>query len=207
MDLEEPFHGDVVVALDEAARDVAVEGVGQDLVAGAVVGGMVTDQGVPRLLGVEHGGVELTAGLDAGRGEGVVGDPALGVADALEPEGVGQPAGGVDGEDEHLAAAVRRRHGRRRGRRRGLAHPAGTAGHDDLARGQQTVERAVGRPCRGTPRPASETELLSERTRHLADAAQTVEAGEEERQVQHGNGGVDRRRAVAPGARHGSAAG
>ncbi len=109
MDLEQALHGDVVVALDEAARDVAVEGVGQDLVAGAVVGGMVTDQGVPRLLGVEHGGVELAPGLDAGRGEGLVRDPSLGVADAVEPEGVGQAAGRVDGEDEDLA--------RRRGRR------------------------------------------------------------------------------------------
>ena len=106
VDLVEALHGDVVVALDEPARDVLVQRVGQDLVPGLLVGGMAADQGVPRLLGVEHGRPQLTPGLEAGGPEGLVGHPVLGVADPVQAEGVGQPLGRVDGEDEHLAAVA-----------------------------------------------------------------------------------------------------
>jgi len=47
MDLEEALHRYVVVALDEAPRDVAVQRVGEDLVAGAGVRSLVLDEIVP----------------------------------------------------------------------------------------------------------------------------------------------------------------
>ena len=119
---------------------------------------------VPRLLGVEHGRAELAPGLHPGGDEGLVGDAPLGVPDAFEPERVGQTAGRVDGEHEHLAAETRRGHGGGGGRRRGLAHAAGAAGHDDLLGGQQAVERsaALAWRRRGRARPSG-TQLLAER--------------------------------------------
>ena len=149
VDLVEPLHGDVVVALDEAAGDVLVERVGQDLVPGLRVGGVPADQRVPRLLGVEHGRPQLAPRLDPGGPEGLVGHPVLGVADPVEAEGVGQPLGRVDGEHQHLAAVADGGHDRRGGRRGGLAHPPGPAGDDDLLGGQQPVDRPAGRPRHG----------------------------------------------------------
>ena len=67
VDLVEPLHGDVVVALHEAAGDVLVQRVGEDGVAVASSGACAQHQVVPRLLGVEHRGPQLAAGLDAGR--------------------------------------------------------------------------------------------------------------------------------------------
>ena len=116
VDLVEPLHGDVVVTLDEARRDVPVERVGQNLVAGAAVGRVAANEGVPRLLRVEHGRPQLAPRPDAGGPEGLVGDPVLLVADAVEAEGIGQPPGRVDGEHEHLAAVADGGHARRRRR-------------------------------------------------------------------------------------------
>ena len=84
-------------------------------------------------------------GFTPGGEEGLVGHAPLGVADPFEPQGVGQSAGGVDGEHEHLAAEMRGGHGRSRGRGRRLAHPPGPARHHDLLRRQEAVER---RPAR-----------------------------------------------------------
>ena len=108
VDLVEALHGDVVMALDEPTRDVAVQGVGQDLVAGARVGGMAPNEGVPRLLHVEHGRPQLAPGTQSCRPEGVVGHAVLVIADSAQAQSVGQPAGGVHGEDEHLAAVALR---------------------------------------------------------------------------------------------------
>ena len=157
VDLVQPLHGDVVVALDELAGDVLVERVGQDGLAGRGVGGVGAHQGVPRLLGVEHGGPQLAAGLHPGCGEQLVGHAGLDVAELLEAEGVGQAAGRVDGEHQHLAAQVGGGHGPGGGRGGGLADPAGAAEDHDLLGGEQLLERAGrdlvgGAVLRGGPR-------------------------------------------------------
>ena len=72
--------------------------------------------------------------------------PGLDVAEPLDAEGVGEPLGRVDGEDEHLAAEVGRRHRRRRRRRRRLADAARAAVDDDLL-GRERAARAW--PSRG----------------------------------------------------------
>ena len=91
---------------------------------GDLVGRVAEHEVVPRLLGVEHGRPQLAARAHAGLLERLGGHRLLDVAEALEPQRVGQPPGGVDGEHEHLAAE--RRGGHRRGRGRGgrLAHAA-----------------------------------------------------------------------------------
>ena len=67
--LVQALHRDVVVALHEPARDVLVDRVGQDGVAGLGVGRVAAHEVVPRLAGVEHGHPQLALGLEAGRGE------------------------------------------------------------------------------------------------------------------------------------------
>ncbi len=144
VDLVEPLHGDVVVALHELAGDVLVERVGQDGVAGGGVGGVQADEVVPARLRVEHGGEELASRLDAGVGEGRPRHLGLDVAELLEAQGVGQPLGRVDGQHQHPAPEVAGGHGPQgRGARR-LAHPARATGDDDLLGGQQRLEGGRG---------------------------------------------------------------
>ena len=59
VDLVEPLHGDVVVRLHEAARDVLVQRVGEDLLPRFLVGRVGADEVVPTLLRVEHGRPQL----------------------------------------------------------------------------------------------------------------------------------------------------
>ena len=68
VDLEEPLHRDVVVALHEARGDVVVQPVLEDPVRGRLVGRVPQHELVPRLLRVEHRGPQLATRLDAGRG-------------------------------------------------------------------------------------------------------------------------------------------
>ena len=150
VDLVEALHGDVVVALDEAPRDVAVQGVGQDLLPGVGVGGVAPDQGVPALLGVEHGRPQLAAGRDPGLLEDLPGRSAARCCRSPAARGRRPAAGRVDGEDEDPPPVVAGGHGRRRRRRGRLAHSPGPAGHDDLLGGQQAVERS---PARGPGGP------------------------------------------------------
>ena len=175
VDLVEPLHGDVVVALDELAGDVLVERVGQDGVAGLVVGGVGAHQVVPRLLGVEHGRPQLAPGLDPGGGEQLVGHPGLDVAELLEAQGAGQPPGRVDGEHQHLAAQVGGRHGARGRGRGGLAHAARAAGDHDLLR-----PRAAARGCRsagGLARPAWPAWPVDRPLRRAARATSVADLG------------------------------
>jgi hypothetical protein len=125
----------------EPAGDVDVERVGEDGVAGGGVGGVGPHQVVPRLLGVEHGGPQLAPGLDAGPGEQAGVDLGLDVAELLQAQGVGQALGGVDGDDQHLAAQLGAGHGAQGRGGGGLAHPAGAAADHDLLGRQQLVER------------------------------------------------------------------
>ena len=144
VDLVEALHGHVVVALDELAGDVLVQRVDQDRVAGGGVGGVQADQVVPGLLGVQHGGPQLALGLDTGRGERLGRHLRLDVAEALEPQRVGQPLGRVDGQHQHLAAQVGGRRGTdRRGGGR-LADAAGAGRHDDLLGRAQLLDRRRG---------------------------------------------------------------
>ena len=187
VELVEPLHGDVVVALHEAAGDVVVERVGEDGVAGGGVGGVAAHEVVPRLLGVEHGGPQLAPGLgDAGGGERLGRDLRLHVAEALQAEGVGQPPGRVDGEHQHLAAELGGGHGRGRRRGRGLAHPARAAADDDLLGRQQLLERgrALGRPGVLTGRPPSVAQLRAEGLGDLARGPHAVAALEQLGHVQ-----------------------
>jgi hypothetical protein len=145
VDLIEPFHGDVVVALDELAGDVLVERVGQDGLEGGLVGRVQAHQVVPAGLRVQHRGEQPTSGLDAGVGEGRAGDLALDVAERLEAQGVGQALGGVDGQHQHPTAEVGSGHRRERGRVRRLAHASGATGDHHLVGGQELLERRRGR--------------------------------------------------------------
>ncbi len=94
VDLVEPLHRDVVVRLDEARRDVLVQRVGQDLLAGLGVGCMRPDEVVPTLLGVEHRRPQLSPRGGRRPGERLVGDADLVVPDPLQAERVGQPSPG-----------------------------------------------------------------------------------------------------------------
>ena len=67
VDLEEPFHRDVVVALHEARGEVVVQPVLEDAVRGLLVGRVAQHEVVPRLLGVEHRRPQLAARLDPRR--------------------------------------------------------------------------------------------------------------------------------------------
>ncbi len=155
VDLVEALHRDVVVALDEASRDVGVERVLQDGVAGLGVGRVPMDEVVPRLLRVEHRRPQLAMRGDPALGERLGRHTDLDVAELLESECVGQALGRVDGEHQHLAAEVDGRLRGHRGGGRGLADTARAAADDDLASGQELLEGRRGRPGRGHQYPSS----------------------------------------------------
>ena len=100
------LHRQVVVAVHEAAGDVLVQRVGQHGVADLGVGRVAADQLVPARLGVEHRRPQLAAAARAGGVEGGVRHPRGAVAEGADAEGVGEAAGRVDGEHEHLAALL-----------------------------------------------------------------------------------------------------
>ena len=70
---------------------------------GLLVGRVAHHQRVPALLRVEHRGPQLAARLEPAAANASVGHAPLDVADALDPERVGEALRGVDGHDEHLA--------------------------------------------------------------------------------------------------------
>ena len=144
VDLVEPLHRDVVVRLHEARRDVLVQRVGQDLLAGLLVGRMRADEIVPALLRVQHRRPQLAPRVAPRLGEHVVGDADLVVPDPLQPQRVGQPTGRVDRQHQDAAALFDHGGGGQRGGRRGLAHPSGSAGDDDVL-GRQQVPHRLGR--------------------------------------------------------------
>ncbi len=162
VDLVQPLHGDVVVTLHEPSRDVLVQRVGQDLVPGPGIGRVPADEGVPRLLGVEHRRPQLSPRLEPGSAEGLVGDAMLGIADPFETEGIGQPLGRVDGEDQHLAPVAQRGHQRGGGCGGCLADPTGPAGDGDLLGGEQAVHRPAAR--RGGLRPVRRSPCVGARS-------------------------------------------
>jgi hypothetical protein len=86
-------------------------------------------------LHVQHHRVQAAAGgrVDPGHG-------ARGVVEGLDAHRLRQPAGGVDGEDDDLAAALGSTQRESRGGR-GLADAAGAAAHDDAGGG--VVEEGV----------------------------------------------------------------
>src|SRR5262245_8893828 len=141
VNLEQPLHGDVVVALHELGSDVRVQRVGQDGVARAYVGRVAAHEVVPALLGVEHRHPELATRLEAGGGEGVGGDACLHVAESLESERARQAPGRIDGEHEDPSAEVRRGHGAEGGGDRGLADAARPAHDGDLLGGKEALDR------------------------------------------------------------------
>jgi hypothetical protein len=145
VDLVEPLHRDVLVPLGEAAADVLVDRVGEDPLCRRLVGRLPPHEGVPGLLGVEHRGEQRASGLDARRDERLSGHPSRGVADPSDAEGVGEAPSRVDGYDEDLRVGAHGGHDGEGGGGRRLADPSGPPGDDDLARGEQAVERRRGR--------------------------------------------------------------
>ena len=140
VDVVELLHGEVVVAVHEAAGDVLVERVGQHGVAHLDVRRVAADEIVPAGLGVEHRRPQLAARGDAGRLERGVGDLRGDVAEGADAEGIGQPPGRVDGDDEHAPALIHGGgHADRRGERR-LADAARTEHEHHLLARQQRVE-------------------------------------------------------------------
>ena len=107
--LVELLHRQVVVAVDEAARDVDVERVRQHRLTNLGVRCVAADELVPARLGVEHRGPQLAARLDTGRCERVVGHPRRGVPERTDAERVGKAARRIDGQHEHPPAEVGRR--------------------------------------------------------------------------------------------------
>ena len=142
VDVVQPLHRDVVVAVHEASGDVLVQRVGEDRVAGRGVGSVPAHEVVPRLLRVEHRDPELAARDDTGSRERAVVDASLDVAERLEPERVRETACRVDGEHEDPSPVLRGRHRGGRRRRRRLADSTRAARDDDLLRGEQRIERA-----------------------------------------------------------------
>ena len=150
VDLEQALHRDVVVTLHEARGEVGVQAVLEDAVRGRRVGRVPAHEVVPRLLRVEHRGPQLAARLDARGLQHLVRHPVRFVADAVEAERGREPAGGVDGEHERLAAEAGRGTERGRGRHRRLADTAGAAADHDLLGREELLERR--RPRAARPR-------------------------------------------------------
>ena len=146
VELAELLHRHVLLRARERAGDRLVEGVREDLVG--LLGGRVGDDDlVERPLHVEHHRVERATG----RRVDVVHRPR-GVVELGEAHRLGEPPGGVDGEDDDLAPLLRRAQSESGGRG-GLADPAGAAAHDDVGMpvGEQRVD-VQPRGSRGGPR-------------------------------------------------------
>ena len=104
----------------------------------------------------------------------------------FEPERGREPARGIDGEHQHLAAEPNRSTERGRGRDRRLADATRSAEHHDFLRREQLLERrriVVVTPPR-LHDAVSQAELLAERVGDHPRDAQTVGAHEEIRHVQ-----------------------
>ena len=138
VELVEALGRDVVVGGHELPGDVLVERVAEDRVTGGGVRRVTPHQRVPRLLRVQHGHPQLAAGrLDRRRL-----DPDRHVAQrAVEPQGGGQPPGGVDGEHQHLAGRAGGHPGAERGGEGRLADAARPAHHDQAVGVEQPAER------------------------------------------------------------------
>src|SRR5215218_8558549 len=140
VDVEQPLHRDVVVALHESPRDVRVQAVLEDPVGGLLVGCVAEHELVPRSLGVEHGGVQLAARFEPGCLERLDRDRLLDVPEVLEAQRVREPARRVDREHEHLPAQASSGRDTGGGGHRGLADAARPTEHDDLLRGEQRLD-------------------------------------------------------------------
>ena len=139
IEVVELAHRRVLLGAGDGVRQLLVDPVGEDVVARALVGREALDDLVERALGVEHHRPELALHLDPRRLEhGRVDEPGL-VAQLLEPEGVGQPLGRVDGHHRDLAPFGRHPHGDRRRDRR-LAHASGPAADAHALVGQQLAD-------------------------------------------------------------------
>src|SRR5438128_1917124 len=129
----------VLVRAGEALREVLVEVVGEDAVAG--LGRRVAlDERVPGALLVEHHRGERALRGEALRAEVLGGDVPLLAAERFEAEGAGEPAGRVDGEHHGAPPLERAPERERRGHRR-LADAAAAGRDDDLVARDELAER------------------------------------------------------------------
>ena len=180
VDLEQSLHRDVVVALDEARREVGVQAVLEDPVRRHFVGRVPEDQLVPRALGVEHRRVQLAPRFEPRSPDELIGHPSFGVADAVEPERAREPPRGIDREHQHLptqpggGAEQRSRRQPRSCRHRPSRRTRRSPSPREAARGS-----AGSRHC------CSQSQLLADRFCDHAGDAQPVRTNEEVRHVEH----------------------
>ncbi len=140
VEVVELFHGEVVVAVHETARDVLVERIGEDGSASRSVGSVPSDQLVPAGFGVEHRDVQLTARIEAGSFQCLVRDRMRSVAERLEAEGGREATGRIDREHEHPSGLALHRSESEGCGDRGLAHTAGAGDEDHLSTGEQRIQ-------------------------------------------------------------------
>ena len=206
VDLVELLHGEVVVAVHEAAGDVLVQRVGEHRVADLGVGRVTADQLVPPRLGVEHRRPQLATRRDPDRAQRLVGHPRRHVAELADTQRVGQTAGRVDGQHEDPAALLGRRRQAeggghasscrpRRSRTRGPS-PCSPATPRARSAGSSPVA-AVGR---SRARPSRHVQLVAERLGDEGDDATPGRPGEQLGHVEDRQAGRRRRRAGARGA-------
>ena len=199
VDLEQPLHRDVVVALHEARGEVVYSRFSRMRYA-------VSSSWRVRSTRSSHDCfVSSIAAQSSPRGSMPALLQHLGrnlvcvVADALEPERGREPPGGVDREHEHLAAEAGRRR-RARPRRR----PTSCRRRPNRRRRRSPSSRGAARasPVRrrrgGAAGPPSQPELRAERVGDHPRDAQAVRAHEEVRHVQQRE--IDRARAAPRGA-------
>ena len=143
--LVELLHRHVLLRAGHRVGELLVDRVGQHRVARGLVGRVGVHELVEGALGVEHHRPQL-----AGAGEGVELHPGLLVAQLGQPQRVGQPAGGVDGEHRRLHSALGHAQGDR-GRGGGLAHPARAGADHHALSPDQLLDRSVTACARSRP--------------------------------------------------------
>ena len=139
------------------ARELLVDPVAEDVVAGPRVGREVLDQLVEGALRVEHERPQLAAHVDAVGAEALRVDQARLVAELLQAERGREPARGIDGHHGDLLARGGGAHRERGGGGR-LAHAAGAGADDDPAAGDQLLDRGQISPSRTACATACERE-------------------------------------------------
>ena len=160
VDLVELLHRHVLLRAGERARDLPVDPVVEDPLAGLLVGSVALDHLVEGRLRVEHHRPELARrpGRRPPRSKSAGSTCALGVAELVEAERVGEPLGRVDRQHRDPLAA-RRHPGRDRRRGRRLADAAG-ADADADRRARRGSPRSIGAHAIA---PASALELVRRR--------------------------------------------
>ena len=148
MKLVESLRRHVLVGAGQRSSQVPEQWIGQD--AFCLLGGvgLLPDDGLERLGLVEHGGPQFTPAVVNRHLLRFVVQPDV------EPEGVGQAVGGIDGEHDHPLPALGQCEPER-GRHRCLSHPAGSEAENHPVVGERSrfpAEVRLGHPWSPSPR-------------------------------------------------------